>query len=335
MLRLRSRGQLYGIGPLRSPWLSFRWWFAASCSISVRCGYDGVYQRLAAKLAVLDPSFKATAPAVPAHGLVTFATEGPSDPQHLEAATRFFRANGGFDELDLRRVSHRPPKNDDQLWKWLQKEKDVPNPFPRVGVFDADTSYALRLGAKGWEHLGNGVVAVALAAAPWLSAGQRVCIEMLYPPLVLASFDKEGRRLWLRSDFDEAGVSHDGRYQMQYPKKTTLVVEHVRPVGDTGKSVGLAKVAFADAVWRGQPPLTTWTLTASVLPSSDFGARSPQRRCGALKGSLLVASGLVFLGCRVAAAFLGWRDTKRRDGFAHRCHARRRIRARFARDGSR
>ena len=221
---------------------------------SVR-GYDGVYQRLAAKLAVLDPSFKATAPTVPAPGLVTFATEGPSDPQHLEAATRFFRASGGFDELDLRRVSHKPPKNDDQLWKWLQKEKDVPHPVPRVGVFDADTSYALKLGAKGWEHLGNGVVAVALAPAPWLSPGQRVCIEMLYPPSVLTSFDKEGRRLWLRSDFDGSGISYDGRFQMRYPQnRTTLVVEHVHPVGDTGKSVGLAKVAFADAVWRGQPP---------------------------------------------------------------------------------
>jgi RNA-directed DNA polymerase len=221
---------------------------------SVR-GYDGVYQRLAAKLTALDSSFKATAPTVPAKGMVIFATEGPSDPQHLEAATRFFRASGGFDQLDLRRVSHNPPKNDDQLWKWLQKEKDIPHPVPRVGVFDADTSYALKLGSKGWEHLGNGVVAVALAAAPWLSASQRVCIETLYPPSVLASFDAEGRRLWLRSDFDDAGLSHDGQYQMRYPQnKSTLVVEHVHPVGDKGKSVGLAKVAFADAVWRGQSP---------------------------------------------------------------------------------
>jgi RNA-directed DNA polymerase len=221
---------------------------------SVR-GYDGVYQRLAAELAALDPSFTATAPTVPAPGLVTCATEGPSDPLHLEAATRSFRAGGGFAELDLRRVTHEPPKNDDQLWKWLQKEKDVPHPFPRVGVFDADTGYASKLGAKGWEHLGNGVVAVALVAAPWLSAGQRVCIEMLYPPSVLASFDNEGRRLWLRSDFDEAGLSHDGCYQMQYPQnKTTLVVEKVHPVGDTERSVGLSKVAFADAVWRGQHP---------------------------------------------------------------------------------
>lgn len=221
---------------------------------SVR-GYDGVYQRLAAKLAVLDPSFKATAPTVPAAGVVTYATEGPSDPQHLEAAIGFLRRSGGFGELELRHVSHKPPKNDDQLWKWLQKEKDVPHSVPRVGVFDADTGYASKLGAKGWEHLGDGVVALALAPAPWLAAGQRFCIEMLYLPSVLTSLDTEGRRVWLRSDFDQAGLSHDGGYQMAHPKnKTTLVVEHVHPVGDTGKSVGLAKVAFADAVWRGQSP---------------------------------------------------------------------------------
>jgi hypothetical protein len=104
------------------------------------------------------------------------------------------------------------------------------------------------------EHFGNGVVGIALAVPPWLSAGQRVCIEMLYQPSVLESSDKEGRRLWLRSDFDESGVSHDGHHQMEYPQKTTLVVEHVHPVGDTGKSVGLTKVAFSDAVWRGQRP---------------------------------------------------------------------------------
>ena len=232
--RLIIRGQLQHLGAVR--------------------GYDRVYQQLAKLLTACDPSFTPTAPAIPRQGEIVFATEGPSDPLHLEAALRELRTGGAFRELDLRAVSHQPPKNDEQLWRWLNRQAEVPNRIPHLGLFDHDSDYASQIGESGWSHLGNGVVAVALAPAPWLGETKNFCIEMLYPRDILRREDADGRRLFLRDEFDEEGVSRDGRFRMAHPRSKTLVVAKVHPVDDPTVSVGLAKVAFADAIWRRQAP---------------------------------------------------------------------------------
>ncbi len=232
--RLVVRGQLQYLGAAR--------------------GYDRVYQRLAAVLATQDRSFVPTASTVPKAGLVIFATEGPSDPRHIDAALRAFRKAAEYTELELRTIDHRPPKNDVQLWDWLQKEKDSTNSVPRIGLFDADSQFAKKLGPSGWRHLGNGVVAVALAAAPWLSPARPFCIEMLHPRDVLRRIDKDGRRVWLRDEFDDSGITRDRQYKMRHPRNRNLVVQDVYAASDESTSLGLGKVAFGDAVWRGQAP---------------------------------------------------------------------------------
>jgi RNA-directed DNA polymerase len=232
--RLVLRGQLQFLGAVR--------------------GFDRVYQRLAAQLAAQDSSFVPTAPLVPTSGVVIFATEGPSDVFHLEAAVRFFRRLDEFVELDLRQIGHQPPKGDTQLWAWLQREKDVRHVAARVGLFDADSAFANQLGPAGWRHLGNGVVAVALAPAPWLSGTEPFSIEMLHRPETLARVDANGRRVFLRNEFDQTGRSRDGKFQMRHPASSTLVVSDVYPVSDPDASVALGKVAVAQAVWRGEPP---------------------------------------------------------------------------------
>ena len=232
--RLIIRGQLQYLGAAR--------------------GYDRLYQRLASALARCDPSFNPSAPLLPEPGDVVFATEGPSDPLHVEAALRTFRSDGQFTELNLRAVSHKPPKNDSQVWEWLQRQKDLPNQIPHLGLFDSDSTYAAQLGAKGWRHFGNSVVGVALAPPPWQQPSQSFCIEMLYPTEVLKRVDVDQRRIFLRSEFDDSGLSSTGMYQMAFPKSTTLVVSSVHPVDDAQKSVALSKMAFAESVWTGQAP---------------------------------------------------------------------------------
>jgi len=232
--RLVIRGQLQYLGAVR--------------------GYDRVYQRLAQILATCDPGFVPSTPRRPEPGIVVYATEGPSDPVHLEAALRAHASRGEFKELDLRQVSHSPPKNDDQLWRWLQDRKDVPNQVPHLGIFDCDSSYAENLGSDGWQHLGNGVVAMALAPPAWLPQGDQYCIELLYPREVLQREDGNRRRLFLRDEFDKSGLSNDGRHQMDHPSSTTLIVHKVHLTDDERTSVALGKVAFAESVWRNQAP---------------------------------------------------------------------------------
>ncbi len=57
-------------------------------------GYDRIYQELAASLAFHDPGFSPIAPKVPDRGDVLYATEGPSDPFHIDAALRAMRGAG-------------------------------------------------------------------------------------------------------------------------------------------------------------------------------------------------------------------------------------------------
>jgi RNA-directed DNA polymerase len=209
-------------------------------------GYDGVYQRLAQKLRECDPSFTPTLPSTPQPGQVIFAGEGPSDAKHLFAALHALREQ--FTGLHFVELDHRRPKNDQQLWDWLQAHKDSRNIHPLVGIFDCDSDkFISRIGPAGWRHLGNGVVAVALARPPWIGAGP-FCIEMLHTPNTLSRTDSEGRRIFLREEFDEDGVTRDQQFRMRHPQKRTLVVDEVDRLAD-GQSVGLGKVAFAEAVY--------------------------------------------------------------------------------------
>jgi RNA-directed DNA polymerase len=209
--------------------------------------YDRVYQRLAQTLRECDPTFIPALPTTPQSGQVIFAGEGPSDAKHVFAALHALKQD--FTGVHFVELEHRKPQNDQQLWEWLQAHKESHNIQPLVGIFDCDSdTYVSHIGPAGWRHLGNGVVAVALARPPWLTEDDPFCIEMLHLPSTLARADKSDRRIFLRSEFDADGVSHNKQFTMRHPRKRTLVVEDVDRVSD-GKSVGLAKAAFAQAVY--------------------------------------------------------------------------------------
>lgn len=209
--------------------------------------YDRVYQRLARKLVECDETFTPTLPVDPQPGQVIFAGEGPSDPKHLFAALHALRSE--FHGLHFVEVEHQRPTTDQQLWNWLEARRYSHNLHPVVGIFDCDSEDVIsRIGADGWRHLGHGVVAVALAGPPWIPAGAPFCIEMLHRPETLNRTDGEGRRIFLRSEFDDDGMTADKKFTMRHPSSQTLVVTSVDRETD-GKSVGLGKAAFAEAVY--------------------------------------------------------------------------------------
>lgn len=209
--------------------------------------YDGLYQRLARQLAECEETFSPTLPANPQPGQVLFAGEGPSDPKHLFAALHALEPE--FSGLHFVELEHQRPTTDQQLWDSLEARRHSRNRHPYVGIFDSDSEeFVSRMGPEGWKHLGNGVVAVALARPSWIPDDAPFCIEMLHRPETLSRTDGEGRRIFLRSEFDDAGVTADKKFEMRYPGRQTLVVSNVVREED-GKSVGLGKVAFAEAVY--------------------------------------------------------------------------------------
>lgn len=230
--------------------------------------YDFVYQQIARVLADCDPTFTPMLPRVPKRGQVTVLGEGPSDIIQFKAAHRALHDD--FEWLDMVQLDHKPPKGEDQLWNWLHERKTSHNDHPIVGIFDSDSDYVpaiARIAASesvGWAHLGNGVIAMNIAPPPWMNATDPFCVEMLHRPETLCRMTDEGRRVFLRSEFNDKGQSEDGQYKMLYPAKGTLIVEKVERIDD-GASVVLSKFDFATKV------------SSAVKPyeSVDFGGFRP------------------------------------------------------------
>ncbi len=225
---------------------------------AVRGFRDPTYLRLANVLGLLDETFEAPQLiAAGAPGTITYFTEGPTDVRHIQAALEALRAAGDLGQLELQPDPAYEPKNDERLMKHLKSLALSPQRVPCVGIFDRDTKFASEIGADGWKHLDNGVIAVTLATPQWRQPDDPICIEMLYPPGVLDRIDGDGRRVFLLEEFDDVTGHHieTKRYTIPNPKKQTLVCDPVFDIqaSDRG-SVALSKMAFATAVARRRPP---------------------------------------------------------------------------------
>ncbi len=217
---------------------------------SVKGWNDPVYTRLAAALHDVDASFRATLSAVSAVETIPIYTEGVSDNSHLAAAARYFADRGEFTDLALEISEEFALGGDDALLKRCESLALTRQPRPCVCLFDRDNQKVLlrAVGSGAWKNWGNGVAALALVPPPWRDPDAAVCVEMLHDQDVLQRTDSEGRRVFLLEEFDRVSGHHESRrYTTPNPQNRTLVREVVHEI-ETGRSVGLAKVAFADAV---------------------------------------------------------------------------------------
>ena len=79
-------------------------------------------------------------------------------------------------------------------------------------------------------------------------------MEMYYTDHDLRLADDQGRRIFLREEFNSKGFSSDGKFKMENSKSQKLVVEDTIFEWSTQKSVGLTKAAFADNIANKNPP---------------------------------------------------------------------------------
>lgn len=225
---------------------------------SVKGWTSSVYLGLASALEEVDDSFvlrhEAAAPNEPAQHVRLF-TEGKSDVLHMLAAQRYFHGRGEFREFELVVDDRSPQEGDRSLLRICEGLVLTPQQQPCLCLFDRDNEDIVKKATEeaDWKDWGNGVVAVVLVG----SGSDRLCIEMLHGAEAREAKDKEGRRLFLRSEFNPlSGLHSSRRYFAPYPKNKTLVRELVFPVGgeDQGPeedSVALSKIAFAEAVATG------------------------------------------------------------------------------------
>jgi RNA-directed DNA polymerase len=178
-------------------------------------------------------------------------TEGKTDLLHLEAAFNHFVSIGDFTHLKPRFINFPGDTGDVELQKTLSRIARSDIPELTIGIFDGDNPKLMKeLGIcyGNYVQLGINVFAICLAS-PMAPEHVPVCIEMLYPRDKLCALTSDGRRVFLRDEFDAiTGLSNDGLYRRDKPGAHSILVGHrVTRIAD-GYSSLLSKSDLAKMV---------------------------------------------------------------------------------------
>ena len=127
---------------------------------------------------------------------------------------------------------------------------------PCVCLFDRDGQNVLKQVVRGstMKNHGNDVVAVVIGSPEW-RGDEPICIEHLYKDEDIRRVDSEGRRMYLRSEFDDATGHHRSRTERVHivnPRQSRTIPEDVVSF-ETGKSVLMSKKHFAEAIAESKP----------------------------------------------------------------------------------
>jgi RNA-directed DNA polymerase len=222
----------------------------------VRGKQDPAYQKLCKAITALDPESKARL-RIPADaaGAVVF-TEGKTDWRHLRKAQEklgllpgvtFSRDDGpiGGEKLLALCKDHLRTKTDNKV---------------TIFVFDRDkpdiVKQAIEDGRafKGW---GRGVYTMAIPIPKHREGFQNICIEFYYDDKEIMTVDKEGRRLFLSSEFRLNGRHKDLPLNYLKPRalrdavdteKARIISDNVFEDENSDKDLALSKVGFANYI---------------------------------------------------------------------------------------
>jgi RNA-directed DNA polymerase len=180
-------------------------------------------------------------------------TEGGTDVAHLTAALRRMSSEGKFNYL-LPKFPDLGIKGSPELLKELYSIAKF-NPIDlTIGVFDADEPRILRelkLEPGEFVPMGIATYALCLGRPHWVTGP--FCMEDLYRWDEASAF-VDGCRLFKTSEFNEAGLTSDGKYRFVGQKgKSIYVTQTVRRVADDS-SVLLSKQKFSEMVLVRHPP---------------------------------------------------------------------------------
>ena len=220
---------------------------------SVKGWTSTVYQSLAVALKQADPDFEVHDTQPSEAFEVKLYTEGQTDIDHMLAAQRYFHRKGEFLEVNLKVVRESAAGSDSKLLERCRVLKETAE-SPCLCLFDTDSADARKAaGPQGLKRWGPLVIAVGLAAPPWLEASEPLCIELLHEDAVLKSTDEDGRRIYLRSEFNKRSPKHKTE-DLMIPNvgNKTLVQEEV--FDTKGATVAMTKADFAQSIREASSP---------------------------------------------------------------------------------
>lgn len=187
---------------------------------------------------------------------VSLYTEGKTDGLHLLAAHRFFKQVKKFKKMNISLGERSAKGSSDLLAHMYRLTKQTPHKFT-VGIFDCDEPKFMAsegLEPGGFKRLDGAIYIMCLGRPAHIPEGQRFCIEDLYDWEEASQFDKDERRLFKTSEFNDFGEDDSGRFEVGSIIPDSLyVTSSVKRKGD-GHSALLSKSAFAIQVNRQDYP---------------------------------------------------------------------------------
>lgn len=186
------------------------------------------------------------------------AAEGKTDYIHMEAALRAFHERGAYEQLrlDLSNSMNFPEGDANLLKNCIELLARAPLARRIVFVFDRDNPAIIPQvtspgsNIKRWS---DHVYSLAIPIPRGRVGADRACIEMYYPDEDLKKAAADGRRMFLRSEFDHNGFHSSGRFVDPQPRSLALVADKVLDTA-TKTSAALSKAAFAEAIGYRTPP---------------------------------------------------------------------------------
>lgn len=239
------------------PALSFRWMIRGRVQYvgHIKGWTDPVYLALAKALASVDEGFKEPRiESIQELGKLRLYVEGPTDVMHLQAALDWYRHAGQYRNLE---VTIEALNGDQQLLNSAKTLSGINHemPMPIIYLFDRDNPEILKKVLENQDQVkdwGNGVFSWAIPLPNHRNPEEPICIEMLYPDEILQLKDAEGRRLYLKSEFEQvSGWLVAEEVHCTNIKSRSLVIEEAY----RGKQkVSLSKTNFAEMIKARQTP---------------------------------------------------------------------------------
>lgn len=190
-------------------------------------------------------------------------TEGKTDWKHLEKAKQKLNIELGLSFY--KKEEHMGDRNLLEHCKSLAKSM-YPQEKPLIFIFDRDNLQVVKEvdeKDKPFKHWGNNVYSFAIPRPSHRLECENLSIEFYYSDEEIKTQDKEGRRLFLSSEFLETSgrhlkdptISFGNRHKLKgITDQTRAKIIDSDVFGENSRSLALSKSDFADNIYKDVPP---------------------------------------------------------------------------------
>ena len=184
--------------------------------------------------------------------------EGKTDIKHLKSALEWLSKNGTNYKLELefKEDLNQQTQGSNELLKMCKQFSKARQIQPIIAIFDRDESGIIKnvhADSNGFKNWGNGVYSFAIPIPKHRSDKDGVCIELYYKDTEIQRKDKNGRRLFLSSEFNTTSDRHNSLNLFAHRSKSERESKQLKIIDDSvfdmdHINVALSKDNFANYI---------------------------------------------------------------------------------------